>query len=439
MPDLLRPQYRVPSMGEIAALAPNGRRVLSTFSGCGGSCLGYRMAGYKVIWANEFVPAAQDVYRANHPDSILSTADIRTLDGATVLAEAGLSEGELDLFDGSPPCASFSTAGKREKGWGETKKYSDTEQRSDDLFFEYIRLLRALRPKVFVAENVSGLVKGKAKGYFKQILAEMKASGYRVEARLLNAKWLGVPQNRERLIFVGVRNDLVSTYGVGPAFPDPLPYTYSIRDAIPHLTALEGGRSANFEQKGAPLDVDRAIPTIGAGSKGNGSHQFYVTGVSTSKGIRSLDEPSPTILTHGREGTQSELVLAGVAGDGTFTDPETGDTISLGNAVGREWDRLNEGEQSERYFQLVRPHRDNAVGTVTASGGNVGLASVTHPTEKRKFTLGELRRLSGFPDDFALSGTYSQRWERLGRAVPPVMAAAVGRSIFDHILSRLPE
>src|SRR5207248_5858022 len=130
---------------------------------------------------------------------------------------AGLTAGEVDVMEGSPPCASFSTAGKRQAGWGQVRPYSDTRQRTDDLFFEFARLVRGVRPKVFVAENVSGLVKGTAKGYFKEILRALKGCGYRVEARLLDAQWLGVPQVRQRIIFVGVREDL----GVGPAFPKP--------------------------------------------------------------------------------------------------------------------------------------------------------------------------------------------------------------------------
>ncbi len=215
-------------MAEIATTPWNGFNVVSTFSGCGGSCLGYRMAGFRVLWANEFIPAAQDTYKANHPDSILDTRDIRTVKPEEVLRAINLKPGELDLFDGSPPCASFSTAGKREAGWGKVKAYSDTKQRTDDLFFEYARILKGLQPKVFVAENVSGLVKGTAKGYFKEILATLKDCGYRVEAKLLDAQWLGVPQMRQRIIFIGVRND----FGAKPAFPKPLPYRYSVRDAI---------------------------------------------------------------------------------------------------------------------------------------------------------------------------------------------------------------
>src|SRR5262249_35052188 len=149
---------------------------------------------------------------------------------------------ELDLLDGSPPCASFSTAGKREKGWGQVKPYSDTRQRTDDLFFEYARLLRGLRPRVFVAENVSGLVRGTAKGYFLQILRELKACGSGVQARLLDAQWLGVPQVRRRVIFQGAREDL----GREPAFPKPLPYRYAVADALPWIKAVRWDGKGSF-------------------------------------------------------------------------------------------------------------------------------------------------------------------------------------------------
>ena len=224
-----KPPYKVPSMAEIAAIPWNGYNVVSTFSGGGGSCLGYRMAGYHVLWANEFVEEAQKTYRANHPDTYLDTRDIRDVTPEDILEQTGLKKGQLDLFDGSPPCCAFSTAGKREKSWGQKRDYSDgKKQQIETLFYEYIRLLRCLQPKVFIAENVSGLIKGKAIGYFKIFLNEMKSAGYNAKAQLLNSKWLGVPQARERVIFMGVRKDL----NMKPVYPTPLPYYYTVGDAI---------------------------------------------------------------------------------------------------------------------------------------------------------------------------------------------------------------
>ncbi|HLS55762.1 MAG TPA: DNA cytosine methyltransferase [Zeimonas sp.] len=380
-----KPSYRVPSMAEIAEIPWNGYRVVSTFSGAGGSCLGFRMAGYRVVWASEFVPAAQETYRANHPDTILDTRDIRQVTAEDILSATGLAVGELDVFEGSPPCASFSTAGKREAGWGKVKAYSDTKQRVDDLFFEYARLLRDLQPRVFVAENVSGLVKGTAKGYFKEILRELRACGYVVEARLLDAQWLGVPQTRQRLIFQGVREDL----GCRPAWPEPLPYRYSVRDALPWIRAVQH-----------------------------------------SRGWKPSDEPCPTIV-------QTGALLSPTArfSGGTYVEAET--DISR-FAIGAEWEKLKPGEKSERYFNLVRVHPDRPSPTITQTGGEPSAAGPTHPYERRKFTIGELKRICAFPDDFLLTGTYEQQWERLGRAVPPVMMYHVARVIRDEILGRLP-
>jgi DNA (cytosine-5)-methyltransferase 1 len=234
--DASKPVYRVLSMKQIKALPWNGFKVVSTFSGCGGSCTGFRMAGFKVVWANEFVPSAQESYKANAAaDCYLDCRDIKLVQPEDIFKSTGLKVGELDLFDGSPPCQSFSTAGKREKGWGKNKKYEHgATQKNETLFDEYIRLLRGLKPKVFVAENVSGLIKGTAKGYFLDILAAMKASGYRVACRLLDAQWLGVPQQRQRVIFIGVREDL----NLEPVHPKPLPYRYSVRDALPWIDTV---------------------------------------------------------------------------------------------------------------------------------------------------------------------------------------------------------
>lgn len=351
------PPYAVPSMTEIAALEPNGFDAVSTFSGCGGSSLGYRMAGFRMLWASEFIEAARESYQANAaPHTILDGRDIREVQPADILKATGKAEGEIDLFDGSPPCASFSTAGKRHAGWGEVKKYSDTEQRADDLFFEYARLIEGTAPRTFVAENVSGLVKGSAKGYFLEILAALKAAGpgYNVKAKLLDAQWLGVPQARQRVIFIGVRRDLE----IEPAFPKPLPYRYSIREAIPWISRV---MQVQFE-----VEADASME---------------------------------------------------------------------GKATGREWERLKPGEQSEKYFQLVRPDPAKPSGTITASGGNAGLASVAHPYEKRKFSIAELRRICGFPDDFVLTGSYAQQWERLGRSVPPVMMSHIAAAVRDGVLA----
>ena len=169
-----KPLYRVPSMIEVAALPWNGFTVASTFSGCGGSCLGYRITG-RVVWANRLVRGAglisrkheqqHDVQLPRHPPDPARRG--REGDGGAA--------GELDLLDGSPPCQAFSTS-RRPRGLGLESQHG-ASQCNETLFDEYIRLLRGLNPKTFVAENVSGLVKGTAKGWFIEVLRALKACG----------------------------------------------------------------------------------------------------------------------------------------------------------------------------------------------------------------------------------------------------------------------
>lgn len=234
--------------------------VVSTFSGGGGSCLGYKMAGGKVLVANEFVKEAQETYRLNFPDTKLLTGDIRKLSGRDFLDAAELKPYELDIFDGSPPCSAFSIAGSGSKGWGKEKEYSGKSQVVDDLFFEYARILNEIKPKVFIAENVKGLISGNAKGYFKEIHKALTSCGYRVKAKVLNAANYGVPQTRERLIFVGVRNDIEKEF----FYPTKNAKTVTIKDVHPHIVMTKkSGRPGNWHPSNRPAGtIVKHIPAL---------------------------------------------------------------------------------------------------------------------------------------------------------------------------------
>ena len=194
----------------------NAPTVISTFAGCGGSSLGYSMAGFRELLAIEWDDNAVATFKLNFPDVPVYHGDIAKISVEQVLEMTGLQPGELDVFDGSPPCQGFSTAGKRVM-----------DDPRNQLFREYVRLLRGLKPKAFVMENVSGMVKGKMKLIFADILRELKASGYRVSARLLNAMYFNVPQSRQRLIFIGVRDDL----GIEPSHPKAENRPFTVREA----------------------------------------------------------------------------------------------------------------------------------------------------------------------------------------------------------------
>jgi len=220
--------------------------VVSMFAGGGGSSTGYKLAGGHILAINEFVPAAQEVYHANYPETYIFKDDIRKINGQDILDKIGLKKYELDILDGSPPCSSFSLAGKREKGWGKENKYSDTSQRTDDLFFEFARILNDIQPKVFVCENVKGLTIGQSAELLgneqyslfekpKTIFDALVECGYNVRYQVLNAKDYGVPQSRERTIIVGVRKDIKAKI----TYPKPFGYVINLRDALDGVVNTE--------------------------------------------------------------------------------------------------------------------------------------------------------------------------------------------------------
>ena len=173
-------------------------RVVSLFSGAGGLDLGFIMAGHEVVWANDLYGDAVETYRTNIGDHIVCK-DIAQIPSSQIP--------ECDIVVGGFPCQGFSVANmKRHEGDSRNK-----------LYLQLLRVIADKHPKFFVAENVKGILhfaKGKA---YEQILQDMRNLGYNVQSRLFNVADYGVPQKRERVIFVGVRNDVDFSY----EFPIP--------------------------------------------------------------------------------------------------------------------------------------------------------------------------------------------------------------------------
>jgi len=184
-------------------------KVFGTFLCGGGSSMGYKLAGYNHLGGIEIDKKLTDVYKTNHNPKYFYNEDIRDFikrDNSDLPKELF----DLDILDGSPPCSSFSMSGNRGKDWNKKKKFREgqTEQKLDDLFFEYIKLAKKLQPKVIIAENVKGLIQGNAKAYVYQINKAFIDTGYKVQLFLLNAASMGVPQKRERVFFICRRKEL---------------------------------------------------------------------------------------------------------------------------------------------------------------------------------------------------------------------------------------
>lgn len=371
-------QYTVEDVKK--ASAQNLFSVISCFAGGGGSSTGYRLGGGRILLINEFVEAAVETYTANFPDTPVLIDDIKKYTAQDFLDKAGITAGELDILDGSPPCSAFSVAGKREKGWGKEKSYSDGKLQAniEDLFYEFIRIAEGVQPRVIVAENVKGITFGEARTKLNAFCNAFEDIGYDVTYKVLNAADYGVPQARERTIFVCVRRDITKQAGLNyltlsQIFPKPTHKHISIKEAIDTI-------------ENDPEEVQMLLDFL---------QQSYQ---------KKFLEPLPF---NPKKHTKP-------------SDPEF-----------RSWN------PKASCFNMIRPAIQLPSPTLTQQGQKRGMSGVFHYAQNRKLTIKEMKRIMGLPEDFILTGEFDQQAERIGRMVAPKMMAAVATSIHSKILRKI--
>ena len=355
--------------------------VVSTFAGGGGSSTGYRLAGGNVLLVNEFVDEAIRTYSKNFPDTPIDTSDIREItrsgkgkDGVLEWLKSFKIK-DYDILDGSPPCSTFSSVGKgEEKSDKKNVQYSDvTQDRIGYLIHEWVYLANCSLPKIAILENVPEI---QTSPIFKNAITRLKRD-YLVNWKELTSSNYGVPQKRKRLFVVGIRNDIAKKLGIETEddILELYPETSSYNPTVyDALHDLE-------------LDEDEVNLTISATKK---SSVYEVV-----KNIK--------------------------------TDPE------------RVW-RLNYSNRKFKnlYFNTNRCSWYLPAPTLTQLGAQLGgLGGIYHPMEHRTFTIKELKRLTGLPDDFELTGSFNQRAERIGRMVPPLMTKELASSLYEKVLKNL--
>ena len=356
--------------------------VISTFAGGGGSSTGYRLAGGKILAVNEFVEEAQNTYRENYPDTIIIPGDIKKLTGTYLMEQAGVKVSELDILDGSPPCSAFSMAGSVSHGegrthadaFGKTKQYSDIKgvENVEDLFFEFLRVAKDIKPKVIIGENVEGLTMGEAKEYFHKIQNTFEEIGYLIVADVLDASYFGVPQSRKRCFFIGVREDVADAIGLNfmtmyQLYPDKNEFRTTLGEAINDVV--------NEDKEELDYLIDKISPEKAVG-----------------KTLMKMPKDPDKVLT------------------------------------GMDY------HEKGHHFNLKRSSLRKPCPTITAMGNLAGVAGTCHPIEDRKFTIKELKRIMSLPEDFKLTGKHKQQSERIGRMVPPLMMKALAESVYNKVL-----
>ena len=358
--------------------------VISTFAGGGGSSTGYKLAGGKVLLVNEFVEAARQTYSDNYSDTQILPQDIKSLTGFDFLDAADIIPTELDILDGSPPCSAFSISGKRDKGWDQEKVYSDGKkvENIEDLFLEYVRIAKEIQPKIIVAENVKGITAGEAKKKLNEFINAFQNIGYDVTYKVMNAAHYGVPQARERTMFVCVREDVCEAVGLNfmtlnNVFPEENKEMVTLRHA---LEGIENDK----EEEQMLLD--------------------YVQGGFQKKWIELLEFDPPKHLKPSDE-------------------------------------RFIDINPKRSMFNMIRPCQDLPCPTLTQRGQQTVVSGVFHPMKNRKFTVPELKRIMSLPEDFVMKSDretvakrFDQSAERIGRMVAPKMMAALANSLYEKVL-----
>lgn len=232
--------------------------VVSLFAGAGGLDTGLHMAGFKTIWANEIDKDACETYMANHPDTYVERGDVRNVK----------SFPEADMVVGGYPCQGFSLAGNRL-----------VADERNFLYREFVRALRSSNPKFFIAENVKGMVTMGEGRIIEAMVDDFKNQGYEVTHHLVNAKDYGVPQDRERVFIIGVRQDISKNFKYvlprpthGTGLLDDEPYV-TLKDVIGHLKpeeigeVYESGFSSRYLSRNRKRSWDEVSFTIQASGR----------------------------------------------------------------------------------------------------------------------------------------------------------------------------
>lgn len=346
--------------------------VIDLFSGCGGSSLGFKRAGFQIKVGVDIDKNASKSFQLNFPRAHVFTSDISTLSGEELLFSGGFKSGNQVILIACPPCQGFSSARRN------SERLTDPR---NNLIFEFLRIVDEIKPRAFVMENVPGLATNIGKPIFDQILERFKNLGYLTTHGVVNTSDYGIPQRRKRLILIGTRNSKVS-----PTFPiktngnveasDNLTKWVTVKDAIGDLPKIKAGEKeqSDFMHTSANLSETnlkriRLTPHNG-GSRSSWPDDLILECHKKTKGHMdvygrmSWDIPSPTI---------------------------TG-------------------------------------GCVMISKGRFG-----HPDQDRAISLREAARLQTFPDSFKFYGSFGEIAKQIGNAVPPLLAQKTANTLIEDI------
>ncbi|MFX0100111.1 MAG: DNA cytosine methyltransferase [Candidatus Hodarchaeota archaeon] len=339
----------------------NGKKVIDLFSGCGGFSLGFKLAGYDIVGHVELDPTLCEIYHANFPESRNLGNNVKDVLEANVLTWKK-EIGDIDVLIGGPPCQGFSLAGKR-------NRYDPR----NELFLDFVRIASILQPKIILMENVRLLTSMKTADnkIFPEIISEeFEAAGYEIIYKIVNMQDFGVPQFRERVFFLGARNDLKKK---------PLTFPASLYRPPSQKSMLNDTRPY------------RTFKTACSGLE------------SLESGERSPVDPWHWAVTHPPHVIE------------WLKDVPEGES-----AHNNEDPRLRPPSGYNTTYKRIK--WNEPCSTISTNFSMISGSRNVHPTNTRSLTIREAMRCQTFPDSFIFFGKLGDIRKAIGNALPPFFA-----------------
>ncbi len=378
------------------AVNENSLKMVDLFCGSGGLSLGFTQEGFVTCLANDIQDVCVDTYAHNHPETPRNRIILGDIKEAVVdKIDELIGNTHVDIVVGGPPCQGFSMANRQ-------RLIDDPRNK---LYKNFVQTVEKVRPPFFVMENVKGMLSVK-----NQVIEDFEAIGYEVVAKILNAKDFGVPQNRERLIYIGNRIgidneeifDLI--FELSKKIPDT-----TLEDALFGLRKLEALRIKNAtdldtEESGRRIDHDYIQ-----------KHNDYVSYINQGRMY-------PAVLNHkARYNNDRDIeIFSRLTPGDKSTDPKIADIMPYA--------RRNDIFK-DKYFKL---EPDKVCKTITAHM-KFDCNMYIHPYEARGLTPREAARVQSYPDDYYFRGAYTKTYMQIGNSVPPLLGRAIASCIKKYL------
>ena len=373
---------------------------------------GFRQAGFSILSGNDTDRRAGETFRHNFPEASFFEGPVGALRGEHLLEDACIDREQLDCLIGGPPCQAFS--------------YNNHQRSEKDvragLFRQYLRLVRALKPKTLAMENVPGILTVGGGSVLREIYACLEKLGYECQARILFAEDFAVPQKRRRVFFIATRlgwDDRLFPDGTHGPCPKPAP------ESNPNVHRWKRQADRPYGHMNS-VKVGPAISDLPEIDNGSGSGSLaYATAPRTQlqkllrNGRRTVDNHTTRVL-----GDAMLQRIGHVPEGGSWRDIPY-ELLPAGMK------RAQRTCHTKRYGRLSR--RGMCCTILTKCDPHWG--SYVHPTQDRTISVREAARLQSFPDRFKFFGGIEDQYRQVGNAVPPLMAAAVARELHAAISS----